>query len=202
MAGNTLGQLFKITTFGESHGGAVGVVVDGCPAGLKISEADIQKELDRRKPGQSKITTQRSESDTIHILSGLTDGMTTGAPILLLAYNQDAKSGDYNHLKNLFRPGHADFTYDLKYGHREWRGGGRASARETLARVAAGALAQKYLREKLKIEFLSYVEQVGDVKAEIDYKKVTKKQIEANMVRCPDAKIADAMIKLIEKVKS
>ena len=143
MAGNTFGHLFRITTFGESHGGAVGVVVDGCPPGIKISEEEIQKELDRRKPGQSEITTPRKEQDIIHILSGILDGKTTGTPILLLAYNKDAKSEDYEHLKNLYRPGHADFTFTQKYGVRDYKGSGRASARETLGRVAAAAIAKK-----------------------------------------------------------
>src|SRR3989344_7877344 len=159
MAGNTFGQLFRITTFGESHGGCVGVVIDGCPPGLSISESEIQAELDRRKPGQSNITSPRAEQDIIHIMSGVSDGMTTGTPILLLAYNKDVKSEDYTDMKNLYRPGHADFTFQKKYGLRDWKGSGRASARETLARVAAGAIAKKYLKEKLNIEFISYVEQ-------------------------------------------
>ncbi len=201
MAGNTFGQLFTITTFGESHGGAVGVVVDGCPPNIQISEEEIQKEMDRRKPGQSDITTPRKEQDIIHILSGVVDGKTTGTPILLLAYNQDVKSEDYQHMKNLFRPGHADYTFQAKYGIRDYKGSGRASARETLARVAAGAIAKKYLKEKLGIEFLSYVEQVGDIKTDIDFEKVTHKDIEANIVRCPDPKVAEKMIKLIEEVR-
>lgn len=201
MAGSSFGQLFRITTFGESHGGAVGVVVDGCPPGLKLVEADIQTQLDRRKPGQSTITSPRREQDLIHILSGVSDGATTGTPILLLAYNKDVKSEDYEHLRNLYRPGHADFTFEKKYGLRDWKGSGRASARETLARVAAGAIAQKYLREKLGIEFISYVEQVGDIKTDIDFNNVTPEMIEANIVRCPDADTAEAMIKLIETVR-
>ncbi|HEX8932193.1 MAG TPA: chorismate synthase [Patescibacteria group bacterium] len=201
MAGNTFGQLFRITTFGESHGGGVGVVVDGCPPGLAISKEDIQKELDRRKPGQSKITTPRKEQDEIHILSGVIDGKTTGTPILLLAYNEDVRSEDYDHLKNLFRPGHADYTYQMKYGLRDYKGSGRASARETLGRVAAGAIAKKYLKEKLGIEFLSFVEQVGDLKTAIDFNSVTSDQIEANIVRCPDPQIAEAMITLIDEVR-
>src|SRR3990167_5256904 len=167
MAGNSFGQLFRITTFGESHGGAVGVVVDGCPPNLEISEAEIQVELDRRRPGQSKITTPRKEADVIHLLSGVFEGKTTGTPILMLAYNQDARPEDYEELKNLYRPGHADYTFDKKYGLRDWRGSRRASARETLARVAAGAIAKKYLKERLGVEILSYVEQVGDIAAHI-----------------------------------
>jgi chorismate synthase len=201
MPGNSFGQLFKITTFGESHGGAVGVVIDGCPPGLEITQNDIQKELDRRKPGQSSITTPRKEQDTIHIMSGISDHKTTGTPILLLAYNQDVRSQDYNHLKSLYRPGHADYTYEKKYGLRDWKGSGRASARETLARVAAGAIAQKYLLEKLQIEFISYVEQVGAIKTEIDFNQVTKQQVEQNIVRCPDEKVAKQMITLIEKIR-
>lgn len=201
MAGNTFGQLFRITTFGESHGGGVGVVVDGCPPGLEITTEDIQKELDRRRPGQSEITTPRKEEDTIHILSGISDGKTTGTPILLLAYNKDVKSEDYDNLKNLYRPGHADYTFEKKYGIRDWKGSGRASARETLGRVAAGAIAKKYLKEKLGIEFLSYVESVGDIKTRIDYASVTPEMIESNIVRCPDQEIAQAMIRLIEEVR-
>lgn len=201
MAGNSFGQLFKITTFGESHGGAVGVIVDGCPPGLAITESDIQIELDRRKPGQSDITTPRQEQDQIHIMSGLSDGLTTGTPIMMLAYNKDVKSEDYDDLKDLYRPGHADFTFTKKYGIRDWKGSGRASARETLARVAAGAIAKKYLREKLGIEFLSYTEQVGDIKTAVDFNDVTMEQIESNIVRCPDPEVAKAMIKRIQEVR-
>ena len=201
MAGNTFGQLFRITTFGESHGGAVGVVVDGCPPNLAITEEEIQKDLDRRKPGQSEITTPRKEQDVIHILSGIVDGKTTGTPILLLAYNKDVKSEDYLHMKNLYRPGHADYTFQAKYGIRDYKGSGRASARETLARVAAGAIAKKYLRELLGIEFLSYVEQVGDIKTDANYETVTHNEIESNIVRCPDQEVAQKMIKLIEEVR-
>ncbi|HEX5744172.1 MAG TPA: chorismate synthase, partial [Candidatus Saccharimonadales bacterium] len=185
MAGSTFGQLFRITTFGESHGGGVGVVIDGCPPGLKITEEDVQKELDRRKPGQSRVTTTRKEQDRIHILSGVTDGLTTGTPIMMIAYNQDVRSEDYLELKDLYRPGHADYTFTKKYGLRDWKGSGRASARETLGRVAAGAIAKKYLKEKLGIEFISYVEQVGDIRADVDFEKVTPKMVESNIVRCP-----------------
>ena len=201
MSGNSLGQLFKITTCGESHGGAVAVIIDGCPSGLSISEKDIQLELDRRKPGQSAITTPRKEQDIIHILSGVFEGKTTGTPILLLAHNADMRPHDYAELKNLYRPSHADFTYLMKYGMRDFRGSGRASARETLARVAAGSIAKKYLKEKLNIEIFSFVEQVGNIRTEIDYKTVTLKQIESNIIRCPDKKIAEKMIMLIESVK-
>ncbi|HEY4875117.1 MAG TPA: chorismate synthase [Puia sp.] len=201
MAGNTFGQLFRITTFGESHGGAVGVVIDGCPPNLAISEEEIQKDLDRRKPGQSAITTPRKEQDEIHIMSGVVDGKTTGTPILLLAYNKDVKSEDYGNLKDLYRPGHADYTFQAKYGIRDYKGSGRASARETLARVAAGAIAKKYLKEKLGIEFISYVEQVGSIKTDINFEIVTEKEIESNIVRCPEKSIAGKMIKLIEEVR-
>ena len=201
MAGNSFGQLFRITTFGESHGGGVGCVIDGCPPGIKITEAEIQKELDRRKPGQSKITTPRKEQDEISILSGIYEGKTTGTPILLMAHNKDIRPEDYDNLKQIYRPGHADFTYQQKYGIRDWRGSGRASARETLARVAAGAIAKKYLSEKLGIEILSYVSQVGDIKTEVDRQSVTLEQIESNIVRCPDQAKAKEMIALIEKVK-
>jgi chorismate synthase len=200
MAGNTFGELFRITTFGESHGGGVGVIVDGCPAGLEISEEEIQVELDRRKPGQSRITTPRAEQDIIKIYSGVFEGKTTGTPIMMMAINADAKSQDYNELKNYYRPSHADYTYDMKYGFRDWTGSGRASARETLARVAAGAIAKKYLLQKLHIEILSYVEQVGDIKAEIDHRAVTMEQIESNIIRCPDQNVAEKMIKKIEEV--
>ncbi len=201
MAGNTFGQLFRITTFGESHGGAVGVVVDGCPPGFEISQEEIQKELDRRKPGQSSITSPRKEQDEIHIFSGLMNGKTTGTPILLLAYNKDVKSEDYLNLRDLYRPGHADYTFQKKYGIRDWKGSGRASARETLGRVAAGAIAKKYLKEKLGIEIMSFVQQVGDIKTDIDFNHVTMDEIESNIVRCPDRQISEKMIRLIENVR-
>lgn len=201
MSGNSFGEIFKITTCGESHGGAVGVIIDGCPSNLEITEEDIQKELDRRKPGQSAITTPRAETDTIHILSGVFEGKTTGTPILLLAYNKDARSEDYNELKKVFRPSHADYTYLEKYGIRDYRGSGRASARETLARVAAGSIAQKFLKEKLNIKILSYVEQVGNIRASIDAATVTLTQVESNIIRCPDQDVATQMIELVEKVR-
>ncbi|MCE3234168.1 MAG: chorismate synthase [Vampirovibrio sp.] len=200
-AGNSFGHLFRITTFGESHGGGVGVVVDGCPPGLEISKEEIQKELDRRRPGQSAITTPRNEQDEIHIFSGLMDGKTTGTPIMLMAHNKDVKSEDYNNLKSLYRPGHADYTFQQKYGIRDWRGGGRSSARETIGRVAAGAIAKKFLKEKLGMEFLAFVEQVGPIRTEIDSEQVTADMVESNIVRCPDADIAAQMIELIETVR-
>lgn len=202
MSGNSFGTLFKITTCGESHGGAIGVIIDGCPAGIEISEDEIQLELDRRKPGQSHITSPRNERDKIHILSGLFESKTTGTPILLLAYNDDMRPADYENLKNVYRPSHADFTYMMKYGRRDFRGSGRASARETLARVASGAIAKKFLKQTLNIEILSYVEQVGDLRTQIDYKTVTSSKIESNIIRCPDPTIADQMIQLIETVKN
>ncbi len=201
MAGNSFGQLFRITTFGESHGGAVGVVVDGCPPGIAITEDEIQIELDRRKPGQSKITTPRKEADKIKILSGIFEGKTTGTPILIIAYNEEFESDDYLELKDAYRPSHADYTYEAKYGFRDWRGSGRASARETLARVAAGAVAKKYLKQKLGIEFISFVEQVGNIKANIDFNQVSAKDVESNIIRCPDQKVAEKMIQLIESVR-
>jgi len=202
MPGNSFGELFKITTCGESHGGAVAVILDGCPPGLDISETDIQRELDRRKPGQSSITTPRNERDAINILSGIFEGKTTGTPILLLAFNADMRPEDYSELKNVFRPSHADYTYLMKYGLRDFRGSGRASARETLARVAAGAIAKKYLKEHLNIDIFSYVEQVGSIRCSVDYKNVTHADIEANIIRCPDQTVAADMISLIEAVKN
>ena len=201
MSGNSFGEIFRITTCGESHGGAVGVIIDGCPSGLAITVEEIQAQLDRRKPGQSSITTPRKEEDTIHIMSGVFEGRTTGTPILLLAYNKDQRSEDYDHLKGVFRPSHADFTYLMKYGMRDYRGSGRASARETLARVASGAIAKKYLQQELGIEILSYVEQVGGIKATINQETVNLAEVEGNIIRCPDTTVADAMIKLVEKVR-
>ena len=163
MSGNTFGKLFSITTFGESHGEAIGCVIDGCPPGLKIEEKDIQKDLDRRKPGQSKYTTQRKEDDKVKILSGIFEGQTTGTPITLVVFNQDQKTKDYSEIKNKFRPGHADFTYQKKYGLRDYRGAGRSSARETLARVAAGAIAKKYLQKICKLKIYGYVSQLGEI---------------------------------------
>ena len=201
MAGSTFGELFRIHTFGESHGGSVGVVVDGCPAGLAITESDIQQELDRRKPGQSDLTTPRKEEDQISILSGVFEGFTTGTPILLVARNKDVKSSDYDLLKTLYRPSHADFTYQAKYGRRDWRGSGRASARETLARVAAGAIAQKFLREQLGVEFISYVEQVYTAKTVMDPLLVQRAAIEGSLVRCPDPTVATEMERLIAEAR-
>ena len=202
MGGNSFGTLFKITTCGESHGGAVGVIIDGCPSGFSLCENDIQKEIDRRKPNQSHLTTARDEKDTIHILSGVFEGKTTGTPILILAYNHDMRPEDYDALKNVYRPSHADYTYMMKYGRRDYRGSGRESARETLARVAAGAVAKKYLKENLHIDILSYVEQVGQITANINHDTVTQHEIESNIMRCPDKMAAPNMIALIEKIKN
>lgn len=201
MAGNSFGQLFRITTFGESHGGAVGVVVDGCPPGISISTEEIQKELDRRRPGQNEITSPRKEEDKIHILSGVFEGKTTGTPILMLCYNKDARPEDYETLKKAYRPSHADYSYVKKYGFRDWRGSGRASARETLARVAAGAIAKKYLKEKLGIEILSYTKQVQSIHTAIDPQTVTEEMIEANVIRCPDELIAKEMIQRVKQIR-
>lgn len=200
--GNTFGQLFRVTTFGESHGGGIGVVIDGCPPKIDISGADIQRELDRRKPGQSKITTQRQEEDRCEILSGVFEGQTLGTSIAILVRNQDARPQDYVDLAKTFRPSHADFTYEAKYGIRNWQGGGRASARETIGRVAAGVIALKVLRTFYpKIDIVGYVMQVHDIVAKIDKSKVKMKEVEANIVRCPDAAAAKKMISLIEKTR-
>lgn len=202
MPGSSFGEAFRISTFGESHGGAVGVVVDGCPPGLALAVEDIQPELDRRRPGQSAITTPRQEKDTIHLLSGVFEGETTGTPILLLAHNEDARPEDYETLRRLYRPSHADFTYEAKYGRRDWRGSGRASARETLARVAAGAIAKKLLRERHGVEILAYVTAVGEVEGEIDPATVTSEAIESNDIRCPDPELARRMIARVEEVQA
>jgi chorismate synthase len=197
--GNSYGKIFRITTFGESHGPAIGVIIDGCPAGLEIDEAFIQAELSRRKPGQSRITTQRKEEDTMKILSGVFEGKSTGVPLTIVIENQDQRSKDYSHIAESFRPSHADYTYEAKYGVRDYRGGGRSSARETAARVAAGAIAKLLLR-KFGVDIKAYVSQVGDIKAprfdELDLSKV-----EDNIVRCPDAATADRMIALIDEVR-
>ena len=198
---NTFGQLFRITTWGESHGGGVGVVVDGCPPQLKLTEADIQPELDRRRPGQSSIVTPRKEADTVQILSGTFEGQTLGTPICLWVRNQDARPEAYSEMATKFRPSHADYTYQAKYGIRAWPGGGRSSARETIGRVAAGAIAKKILRERHGVEVLAYVTQVQRILAGIDPDRVKAKDIESNIVRCPDPAAAGRMIRLIERVR-
>jgi len=197
MAGNTFGQVFRLTTFGESHGVALGAIVDGCPAGISISEEEIQIDLDRRKPGQSKFVSQRKESDAVKILSGTFEGKTTGTPIALIIYNEDAKSRDYDTIKDLFRPGHADYTYLKKYGIRDYRGSGRASARETVARVAAGAIARKLLAQE-GIEIVGYVTQIGNVVA----RKVDYAQIDQNPFFCADADAVPEMEKMLQQVMS
>jgi chorismate synthase len=197
---NSFGQLFTITTFGESHGRGIGVVIDGCPAGITIDRTFIQSELTRRKPGQSKITTQRQEADEFEILSGDFEGKTTGTPLTLMIWNQDQKSKDYSHIATKFRPSHADFTYQAKYGIRDYRGGGRSSARETAARVAAGAIAKLVLRE-IGVEVKSYVSQVGELKLNKPYTELNIDLAEENIVRCPDLKMAEEMIELIDSVR-
>ncbi len=199
--GNILGRVFRITTWGESHGGAVGVVIDGCPPGIGISVEEIQRELDRRRPGQSKITTQRRETDTVQILSGVFEGKTLGTPISMMVWNKDARSKDYSEIQNAYRPSHADYTYDAKYGFRDFRGGGRSSARETIGRVAAGSIARKYLQQRCNIEILAYVKQIYTIKAEIDPKKVRAAHVEKNIVRCPDQSVAEQMIDLIDTIR-
>jgi chorismate synthase len=199
--GNSFGHLFRITTFGESHGGGVGVIIDGCPPRLEISEAEIQVELDRRKPGQSKITTPRQEDDRCEILSGVFEGKTLGTPIAIMVRNKDARSQDYTEMAEKFRPSHADATYQAKYGIRNWQGGGRSSARETIGRVAAGAIAKKILNQAAGVEIIAYVKQIKDLVAVIDPDTVTMADVESNIVRCPDQAIAAQMIDLIELVR-
>ncbi len=197
--GNTFGQLFRITTFGESHGGGVGVTVDGCPPRLELSAEEIQFDLDRRRPGQSKITTPRKESDTCEILSGVFQGQTTGTPISILVRNKDTRSQDYTEMQTAYRPSHADATYDAKYGIRNWQGGGRSSARETIGRVAAGAIAKKILRQAAGVEIVGYVKRIQTLEGVVDPATVTLEQVESNIVRCPDADCAERMIDLIEQ---
>ncbi|HTD68509.1 MAG TPA: chorismate synthase [Candidatus Limnocylindria bacterium] len=199
--GNSFGHLFRVTTWGESHGGGVGVVVDGCPPRLALTEADIQPELDRRRPGQSKIVTPRKESDTVQILSGTFEGKTLGTPISMWVRNEDARPEAYSEMATKFRPSHADYTYQAKYGIRNWQGGGRSSARETVGRVAAGAVAKKILRERFGVEVLAYVKQVQRIIAEVNPDTVKFKEIESNIVRCPNSATAEKMIRLIEKMR-
>ncbi len=200
MAGNSFGEIFRITTFGESHGVALGVIIDGCPAGLKIDTAFIQSELDRRKPGQSNIVTQRREADEFEILSGIFEGVTQGTPIGIIIRNEDQKSKDYEHIKDSFRPSHADFAYDVKYGSRDYRGGGRSSARETAARVAAAAIAKQLLAHS-GIAVTAYVSKVGKIEIGKEYTQLDLSKTEDNIVRCPDAETAEKMIELIKEVK-
>ncbi len=200
MAGNSFGNVFRITTFGESHGVALGVVIDGCPPGIKLDLAFMQNEMLRRKPGQSKITTQRQEADSFEILSGIYEGKTTGTPIGIIVRNEDQKSKDYAHLVDNYRPSHADFTYDEKYGFRDHRGGGRSSARETAARVLAGSIAKQILLQK-NISIQAYVNAVGNITLNIPYTDLDLSKTEDNIIRCPDAKIAEEMIQLIAEIK-
>jgi chorismate synthase len=198
---NTFGNLFRLTSFGESHGEAVGGILDGCPAGLELDMDFIQNELDRRKPGQSRITTPRKESDTVVFLSGIFEGKTTGTPIAFMVKNENQHSSDYDNLKDVFRPSHADFTYFSKYGIRDYRGGGRSSARETIARVVGGAIAKLFLK-KLNIDIKAYTSQVGHIALEKDYTRYDLSKIEDTAVRCPDPEKAEEMIALINEVKS
>src|SRR5574341_1131546 len=199
MSGNTFGHIFRITTWGESHGGGIGVIVDGCPPRIPIALEEIQLELDRRRPGQSPVTTQRQEEDRVEILSGIFEGQTLGTPISMMVLNKDARSEDYLAFKDTFRPSHADYTYQKKYGIRNWQGGGRASARETIGRVAAGAIAKKILKGLCGTSVLAYVKQVYNLSCEVDPTRVTPEQIESNIVRCPDNNCAQKMIQLIEE---
>lgn len=199
---NIFGKNFRITTFGESHGAGLGVVIDGCPAGLEIDTNAIQKELDRRKPGQSAMTTSRKEDDTLEILSGVLEGLSLGSPIGILFRNTDARSRSYNKLKNLFRPSHADYSYQMRYGIRDAKGGGRASNRESVARVAAGAIAKKLIFELCGVETLAWVSAIGQTTAKkIDLEKVSLEQVEANPVRCPQEDAANKMIAEIQQAK-
>jgi len=197
MSGNTFGKIFRVTTFGESHGKALGCVIDGCPPNIKIDESDIQKDLNRRKPGQSKYTTQRKEDDKVEILSGIFNGVTTGTPITLIIFNKDQKSKDYSEIKNKFRPGHADFTYQKKYGIRDYRGAGRSSARETVARVAAGAIAKKYLNKINKTKIFGYVSQLGDITPD----KIKLTDIEKNSFFFPDANKISELEKYLMSIR-
>ena len=196
MPGNTFGQLFRLTTWGESHGPAVGCVVDGCPGGLPLAEDDVQRELDRRRVGQSRVSSARQEADSVQILSGVFDGRTTGTPISMLVWNTDAKTSHYDAIKDLYRPGHADFTWDAKYGFRDWRGGGRASARETVGRVAGGAVA-KLLLARAGIRVVGWTAQLGDLRAQT----FDEAEIERNIMRCPDAAVAEEMIARVDAVR-
>ncbi|HEX3720081.1 MAG TPA: chorismate synthase [Verrucomicrobiae bacterium] len=199
--GNSFGNLFRITTWGESHGGGVGVVIDGCPPRLPLTEADIQPDLDRRRPGQSSIVTPRQEADRVQILSGTFGGQTLGTPISMLVKNEDARPAAYSEMATKFRPSHADYTYQAKFGVRNWQGGGRTSARETIGRVAAGAVAKKILSEQFGVTVLAFVKQVQRIVADVDLDSVCFKQIESNIVRCPDQPAAQKMIRLIEKMR-
>src|SRR3989344_2141207 len=202
MPGNSFGKQFKITNWGESHGKAIGIVVDGCPPLLEINEDYIQKFLNRRAPGQSEVTTQRQEADKVDILSGVFNGKTTGTPISMIIYNEDYRKEDYGDLATAFRPSHSDFTMQKKFGIRDHSGGGRSSARLTAGNVAAGAIAFKILNERFGTEIVAYVKQIKDIKAEIDPEKVSKKEVDSNIIRCPNKNAAKQMIKLVEDAKN
>ena len=197
MSGNTFGTLFTVTTFGESHGPALGAVVDGCPPGLELSEADLQPDLDRRRPGQSKFTTQRREADTVRILSGVFEGRTTGTPIGLVIENTDQRSRDYAEVKDRYRPAHADLTYDVKYGFRDYRGGGRASARETAMRVAAAGIAKKYLAREFGVAIRGYLAQIGHIRPQV----IDWTQIEENPFFCPDPGCVEEIATFIDTLR-
>ena len=199
--GSSFGKIFRVTTFGESHGGAVGVILDGCPPKLKINIELIQNELNRRRPGQSKITTPRNEDDKLEILSGLKEGITLGTPIAMLVRNKDQRPGDYSNLEQVFRPSHADGTYHLKYGIQAGSGGGRASARETIGRVAAGSIAKQLLKNLFNTEILSWVKRIHDIDSQVNKNKLTLSKIDSNIVRCPDDKVASKMIKRIKELQ-
>ena len=198
MAGNSFGTLFKLTTFGESHGSAIGGVIDGCPAGLKIDFNSLKKDMIRRMPGQSKITTSRKEPDTVQFLSGIFEGITTGTPLAFIIENTNQKPKDYSHIKDVYRPSHADYTFEKKFGHRDYRGGGRASARETACRVVAGAIAKQLIKD---IKITAFVSSVGDIYINKPYQDLDFNKIETTIVRCPDLHVADKMIQKIEEVK-
>jgi chorismate synthase len=198
---NTFGRLFRVTTWGESHGAAIGAVVDGCPSRLALSAADIQPDLDRRAPGQSALVTQRKESDTVRILSGVFEGLTLGTPISLLIANEDMRPADYREMQEKYRPSHADYTYESKFGIRDWRGGGRTSARETAGRVAAGAIARKFLAERHGVEIVAWVSKVGRIRAEADVERVTREEVERTPIRSPDPAVATQMIAAVEAAR-
>ena len=200
--GSTTGRLFRVTTFGESHGGAVGAVIDGCPPGIELDMQAIQHDLNRRRPGQSSISTQRKEPDEVQVLSGLFEGRTLGSPLCLIVENKDANPKAYESFKDIYRPSHADFTTEAKYGIRNWQGGGRASARETVARVAAGAVAKQILHSFVGVEVLAWVDRIGDIQAQVDPISLQASDIEANPVRCPDAQAAAEMEAVIRSVRA
>ena len=201
MAGNTFGKQFRITTFGESHGGGVGVIVDGCPPRLELNEDDIQIELDRRRPGQSRLVTQRQEADRVEIFSGIFEGKTIGSPIGMLVRNEDARSGAYDEMRDTYRPSHADWTTEAKYGIRNWQGGGRASARETIGRVAGGAIARKLLSQVTGLEVLGWVSSIHGIDSDVDFETVTREQVEADPTRCPEPATAKLMTTAIEEAR-